>query len=421
MSKTQNIERLSSYFQDALEYLDQAAKHVSIKEETLLRLQHPHRSLEVSIPVRMDDGSMQIFTGYRVQHSLARGPGKGGIRFHPNVSLDELRALSFWMTFKCAAVGLPFGGAKGGVIVDPKKLSVRELERLSRGYIRQIAEFIGPDLDIPAPDVYTNDTIMAWMMDEYSTIVRKCSPGVITGKPVVLGGSLGRNTATGKGGYFCIKILEEHHQWKAPTQTVAIQGFGNSAQSVAQSLFADGYKIVSISDSKGAIFSSSGLDVPQLIQWKNEGNSVVDFKLTQPHEYISNEQLLALDVSILIPAALEGVITHHNAGKIKAKVIVELANGPITYQADQALSKKGCLIIPDILANAGGVIVSHLEWVQNRMGTYWSEDDINSRLKKTITEEFTSIYLFKQDLAIDMRTATYAHALIRLDQAMSFS
>lgn len=414
------MTEISSYLDDSFAYLNEAAARISIHKETLHRLQQHHRSIEVTIPVRMDKGGLETFVGYRVQHNLSRGPGKGGIRFHPNVTIEEVKALSCGMTFKCAAMGLPFGGAKGGVIVNSKLLSSTELERLSRGYIRQIADFIGPDLDIPAPDMYTNETIMAWMMDEYSTIVRKFCPSVITGKPISLGGSLGRSTATGKGGYFCVKILEEHQGWQASKQTVAIQGFGNSAQSIAQSLFSDGYKIVAVSDSKGAIYSESGLDILRLIEWKNEGNTVADFHPKEEHQKLTNEQLLALDVSILVPAALESTIHHQNAAKVKAKIIIELANGPVTFKAHQMLSKKNCLIIPDILANSGGVIVSHLEWVQNRTGNYWSEQEVHNKLRTTITDEFKAIYMLNQDLGTDMRTSTYAHALLRLDRAMSY-
>lgn len=414
-----------SVFDDALKNMEKAAEHVKVNPETLLKLRQAQTILEVSIPVRMDDGSLKVFTGYRVQYNRSRGPGKGGIRFHPNVSLDEVKALAFWMTFKCAAVGLPFGGAKGGVIVDPKKLSTRELEHLSRGYIRQIADFIGPNRDIPAPDVYTNERIMAWMMDEYSTICHELVPAVITGKPIALGGSKGRAGATGRGGYYCLKFLEEHLSWNHQMKTVAIQGFGNAGTSLATLLFADGYKIIAVSDSKGGVFSKNGIHIPELIKWKSSGKSIsdilnTDYGIAEKLEPITNEELLALDVQLLIPSALEGVLTKENAHKVRAKVIVELANGPVTSEADKILESSQILVIPDIIANAGGVIVSHFEWVQNRMGEYWSEDDVNAKLKKTLFEELRSVYEFKQEHQIDMRTAAYAYALKRLDEAMSY-
>lgn len=410
-------------YQDALKRLEVAARHVKVQDETLKILQMPHRVIQVSIPVRMDSGKIEIFQGYRVQHSLARGPAKGGIRFHPNVNMDELQALAFWMTFKCAAVGLPYGGGKGGIIVDPKKLSQGEIERLSRGFIRLIADFIGPDLDIPAPDVYTNEQVMGWMVDEYSTIKGSWQPAVITGKPIALGGSNGRGVATGKGGYFCLKILEERSRWTPSKQTVAVQGFGNAGQSLAHSLFRDGYPIVAISDSKGGIYCKEGLDIPKLIEWKNSGHSLSDYLKEKGHtlkiEPLSNEALLTLDVQILVPAALEEVITKENAQKIKAPIIIELANGPTTSEADAILYKKGCLLVPDILANSGGVSVSYFEWVQNRSGYYWSEEEVTRKLKELLSDEFQSIYALKEDLNIDMRTATYAHALKRLDVAIS--
>jgi len=411
-------------FKDALKRLDEAAQHVDVSPDTIKILERPQRVFQVSIPVKMDNGELKVFQGYRVQYNMARGPAKGGLRFHPNVNMDELQALSFWMTFKCAAVGVPFGGGKGGIVVNPKELSEGEKERLSRGFIRRIANVIGPDIDIPAPDMYTNPKVMAWMMDEYSIIKGKLVPSVITGKPVSIGGSKGRNTATGKGAYFCVKLLEERHSWSASTKTIAIQGFGNAGQSLARSLYADGYHIVAISDSKGGIFSKEGLEVPAIIDWKNAGKSVVDFPKQMPKasrdkiDFISNEDLITSKVDILIPAALEEVITKDNASKVKAEIIVELANGPITSEADAILNKKEVLVIPDILANAGGVTVSYFEWVQNRMGQYWSEDEVNGKLKWRISEEFHPIYNLKQDRRIDMRTATYAHALQRLDEAI---
>lgn len=414
----------NAIFEDALARLDEAAKYANIEPEAVERLKHPKAAMEVSIPVRKDDGSLEIYTGYRVKHDDTRGPTKGGIRFHPNVSLGEVKALAFWMTFKCALVGIPFGGGKGGVIVDPKKLSRLEVERLSRAFIEQLVGFIGPDKDIPAPDVYTNEIIMGWMMDEYSKIMHNHSPGVITGKPIALGGSLGRGDATGRGAYYCIKELEHKKNWDPSEITVAIQGFGNAGQHVGRLLHEDGYKIVAISDSRGAIHSQKGFDVPSLIQHKNEHSEVkavyCEGSVCEiiPAKAISNEELLELDVDILIPAALENVITEENASKIKAKVIVECANGPITSDADAVINEKEILVIPDILANAGGVTVSYFEWVQNRAGYYWEESEVHERLHRIIKKEFNNVYELMLEKKIDMRTAAYVHALNRLAKAI---
>lgn len=415
---------MSTIFEDALARLDHAYQYADIDPEALERLKYPKASLEVSIPVRMDDGTLKVFTGYRVHHDNTRGPTKGGIRFHPNVTLDEVKALALWMTFKCAVVGIPYGGAKGGVIVDPKKLSRLELERLSRTFIEQIASFIGPDKDIPAPDVYTNSMIMGWMMDEYSKLTHRHSPAVITGKPIELGGSLGRDDATGRGAYYCIKELERKRAWNPANITVAIQGFGNAGQHVASLLHADGYKIVAISDSKGGIYSGNGFDVPSVIQSKVASQNVQAVYYegsvckAVPAQSVSNEELLELEVDILIPAALENVIHPNNADKIKAKVIVECANGPIMSDVDKILAQKNVMIIPDILANAGGVTVSYFEWVQNRAGFYWSTDEVHQKLRTVMVREFNAIHELASSHNIDMRTAAYAHALNRLGRAI---
>ncbi|QLH41981.1 MAG: Glu/Leu/Phe/Val dehydrogenase [Coxiellaceae bacterium] len=416
---------MSGVFENALGRLDKAAKHANIDPEALERLKYPKAALEVSIPIRMDDGSLRVYTGYRVKHDDTRGPAKGGIRFHPNVSLDEVKALAFWMTFKCAVVGLPFGGGKGGVIVDPKTLSRLEVERLSRAYIEQIAGFIGPTKDIPAPDVYTNAMIMGWMMDEYSKISRSHSPDVITGKPIELGGSLGRDDATGRGAYYCIKEIEKQNNWKPQNITVAIQGFGNAGQHVASLLHRDGYKIVAVSDSKGGIYSDKGFDVPSLIKAKHETKEVRPVYCKEsvceavPAQQITNEQLLELAVDILIPAALENVIDERNANNIKAKYIIEAANGPITSEADEILNRKGIVVVPDILANAGGVTVSYFEWVQNRSGYYWTESEVHERLQTVMVREFNTISQLAKDKKIDMRTAAYVHALNRIGKAIA--
>lgn len=412
-------------FEDALSRLDQAAKFTSVEAETLERLKHAQAVLEVAVPVRMDDGSLRTFSGYRVRYNTARGPGKGGIRFHPDVDMDEVKALALWMALKCAVVGIPYGGAKGGVSVNPKELSRMELERLSRAFISRIADFIGPDTDIPAPDVYTNPMIMGWMMDEYSKIVGHYCPAVITGKPIALGGSLGRNDATGRGAYYCVKELEKKRGWNPADIRVAVQGFGNASQHFAQLLHKDGYKIVAVSDSKGGIYSDKGFDVPSLIKAKQDTKQVQAVYCngsvceTVPAQQITNEELLALDVDILAPGALENVITVNNAAKIKAPLIVELANGPVTSEADAILNAKNSVVIPDILANAGGVTVSYFEWVQNRAGYYWTEEEVHQRLQAIMVRSFNAVHDLMSKNKIDMRTAAYALAISRIGDAMS--
>ena len=415
----------SDIFEDAIKRLDRAFQFAEIDSEAVERLKHPKQVLEVSIPVRMDDGGLRIFRGYRVRYDDTRGPTKGGIRYHPGVSLAEVKALAFWMTFKCAVAGLPYGGGKGGVIVNPKELSRMELERLTRGFIEQIADFIGPETDVPAPDVYTNAMIMGWMMDEYSTIQRRRTPAVITGKPIPLGGSLGREDATGRGAYYCIKELERRRDWNPPEIRVAVQGFGNAGQHVARLLHGDGYRIVSVSDSRGGIYKEEGFDIPSLMYMKNETRelkaaycegSVCEFIEA---DTITNDQILELDVDVLIPAALENVITGDNAGRVKAPVIVEVANGPITSEADAVLNKKGSLVVPDILANAGGVTVSYFEWVQNRGGYYWTEDEVHERLHKIMSSEFNAVHDLQEQKECDMRTAAYTLGLNRIGEAIA--
>jgi len=425
-SQTELTERRHSIFADAIKRLDRAGEIANIDEEAIERLRHPKAMLNVSIPVRMDDGSLRVFEGYRVRHDNTRGPTKGGIRFHPDVSLDEVKALAFWMTCKCAVVGIPYGGAKGGVVVNPKELSRLELERLSRGFVDAVADFIGPDIDIPAPDVYTNAMIMGWMMDEYSIIKRQYSPAVITGKPIELGGSLGRGDATGRGAYYCIKELEKKRGWEPHDITIAVQGFGNAGQAVAKLLHNDGYRVVAVSDSRGGIHKPDGFDVPSLIQIKNEQRQLkavyCDGSVCEAvdAQTITNEQLLELDVDVLIPAALEDAITADNVDNIKAKVIVEVANGPTTSEADVRLANNDHkLIIPDILANAGGVTVSYFEWVQNREGYYWDEHTVHERLQTIMAREFNAVHDLMDQHEIDMRTAAYAHALNRIGKAIS--
>jgi glutamate dehydrogenase (NADP+) len=410
-------------FKDATRRLDRALEFFPLSEEVEETLRHPRLSLQVSIPVRMDDGSFRLFQGYRVRYNDARGPGKGGIRFHPDVDQDEVTALAFWMTFKCALVNIPFGGAKGGVAVDPRELSHAELERLSRGYIDAIAEFIGPDIDIPAPDVYTNPTIMAWMADEYSLIRRMKTPATITGKPVSLGGSLGREDATARGGYYTIQVMAKEFGLKPEKTTVAIQGYGNAGYFAAQLLAQDGYRIVGLSDSKGGIYRPEGFDPEAVKAHKDVEGRVAGVSRRNgefeevPHDRITNEELLELDVDILIPSALENVITAENAPRVKARYMVELANGPITSEAS-AIMKHRVFLIPDILANAGGVTVSYFEWVQNRAGFYWTLEEVHSRLKTIMVTEFRELLSVAKEYSTDNRTAAYILALRRLAEAI---
>lgn len=409
---------------DANQRLEKALQYVTIHEDAVERLKTPKASLTVSIPVRMDDGSLRVFQGYRVRYDDSRGPTKGGIRFHPNVTLDEVQSLAFWMTFKCAALNLPFGGAKGGVTLNPKELSKFELERLSRGYIDLIADFIGPDIDIPAPDVYTNPQIMGWMMDQYSTIRRQITPAVVTGKPIPMGGSLGRETATAMGAFFTIQTIMPKYDRRPQDTTVAVQGFGNAGSVIAELLFRAGYKVVAVSDSQGGVYAPQGLDIPSIRQFKESTRGIkavyCEGSLCSgvDHEAISNGDLLELDVDILVPAALENQITGENADRIKAPYIFEVANGPITSAADHILEMKGIQVFPDILVNAGGVTVSYFEWVQNRSGYYWSLEEVNQRLQEKMTRETELIWVTAHELSCSMRTAAYVHALKRLGEAI---
>ena len=419
-----NNNNKASLLSDASKRLEQALKHVDISEDAIALLQHPKTSLSVSIPVRMDDGSLKVFSGYRVRYDDTRGAGKGGVRYHPNVTLDEVQSLAFWMTFKCALLDLPFGGAKGGVTVNPKELSKAELERLSRGYVDAIADAIGVDVDILAPDVYTNAVIMGWMMDRYSTIVRKLCRGVVTGKPLALGGSKGRDTATATGAFTVIEAMLSKFNLVPAETTVAIQGFGNAGSTLAEFLFESGYKVVAVSDSKGGIYAPQGLDIASVKQHKDRNRemkavychdtvcSIVE------HQTISNQELLTLDIDVLIPAALENQITQANAEDIKAKYIFEVANGPINSDADKILNQKGTYVFPDILVNAGGVTVSYFEWVQNRSGWYWTLSEVNQRLKKKMEAEAEQVWNVSKELEIDIRTAAYVQALKRLATAL---
>ena len=413
-----------SLLADASTRLEEALKYVSISEDAIERLKYPKASLIVSIPVRMDDGSLKIFQGYRVRYDDTRGPGKGGVRYHPKVSIDEVQSLAFWMTFKCALLDLPFGGAKGGITLNPKELSKQELERLSRGYIDAIADFVGPDVDILAPDVYTNEMIMGWMMDQYSIIQRKISPAVVTGKPVMMGGSQGRDAATGTGAFYVIHAMLAKFEQLPQKTTVAVQGFGNAGSVVAELLAKAGYQVVAISDSLGGIYAEKGLDITAIKQYKLEHKNISAVYCEGSvcsiveHQVITNEELLSLDVDVLIPAALENQITAENAAQIQAKYIFEVANGPITSDADKILTAKGIYVFPDILVNAGGVTVSYFEWVQNRSGLYWRLTEVNERLKERMVNESERVWSIAREFGVSLRTAAYIHALERLGEAL---
>ncbi len=403
---------MENIFENSKKRLEKAFKQIKISDDAKKILSAPKEIIEVSIPVRMDSGKIDVFKGYRVHYNDARGPTKGGIRYHPNVNMDEVINLAFLMAFKCAVVGIPYGGAKGGIVVEPKKLSNTELERLSRGYVQAIHKFIGPDLDIPAPDVYTNEKIMAWMADEYYKINSKITPAVITGKPLSMGGSLGRDDATGRGGYYIIHELAKIKKLIPSKTTVAVQGFGNAGYHVARLLSSDGYRIVAVSDSKGGVYSEKGIDIVSSYKIKQQKGSLEGGKK------ISNSELLELDVDVLIPAALENQITKANASRIKADYILELANGPISEDADEILNKSNKLVIPDILANAGGVTVSYFEWVQNKAGYYWSREEVNEKLRKIMAQSFNDVYGIKESKKVDMRTAGFILALERISSAI---
>lgn len=403
-------------FELAQAQLDEAAKLLELDKATHAMLRIPMRELHVSIPVKMDDGSTKVFQGFRVQYNDAKGPTKGGIRFHPEETIDTVRALAAWMTWKCAIVDLPYGGGKGGVICNPKEMSIGELERLARGYIRAIAQFIGPEKDIPAPDVYTTPQIMGWMMDEFSKIRQYNSPGVITGKPIPLGGSLGRGDATARGGMYTLREAANCLGLKLSQTSVAIQGYGNAGQH-AHRLVVElyGAKVVAVSDSQGGIFNKSGLDFKKLTEHKKTKKTVA----TYPEgTKITNEELLELDVDILIPAALENVITKENAPKIKAKIICELANGPTTLEADHILFNNGKFVIPDFLANAGGVTVSYFEWVQNLYSYYWPVEEVYEKLDRKMTKAFHEMYHMHKEKNVHPRLAAYLVSVARVAEAM---
>ncbi len=393
--------------------IKKAGKILGLSDEKIKEIIIPDRVIEVKIPVRMKNGLLRVFRGFRSQHNNVLGPYKGGIRFHPQVNREEVIALSTLMTLKCSVAGLPFGGGKGGVVVNPKELNSEELEQLSRGYARAISEYIGEWKDIPAPDVNTDSQIMSWMLDEYEKIIKRKSPSAFTGKPINRGGSLGRTEATGRGGVISLLTLLEYLENKK-YNTVAIQGYGNVGYHFAKIAQEKGFKIVAVSDSKGGIYNADGLDVVAVKEHKNKTGSVKGFSGAKD---ISNEELLTFEVDILVPAALENVITDENAADIKAKIIVEMANGPITEKAYSILQRRGIITIPDIVANSGGVIVSYFEWAQGLSGYWWTEEEVNRKLEKQIKNSFVRVYRFSQDNDINLKDAAVAVALQRIVEA----
>ncbi len=393
---------------------DLAAERLNLDQGLRRVLREPRRELTVHFPVKMDDGSVQVFTGYRVQHNLGRGPAKGGIRYHQDVTLDEVKALAMWMTWKCAVVGIPYGGGKGGVIVDPKKLSTKELEALTRRFTTEISVLIGPERDIPAPDVNTNAQVMAWMMDTYSMHQGYTVPGVVTGKPISLGGSEGRNEATARGVVFTVVEAARHLDIDLEKATVVVQGFGNAGSIAARLMREQGSTVLGVSDSVGGIHNPAGLDIDRVIAWKAEHGTVQGFPGATN---VSNQELLEIECDVLIPAALENQITAANAAKIKAKIVAEAANGPTTPEADEILAGRGVFLIPDILCNAGGVTVSYFEWVQDLNRDHWSEDVVNAKLREIMVKAFGETYAMAKKEQVHMRTAAYLVAVKRVADA----
>ena len=403
-------------FTVALKQLEEAAKIVEIDKGMHDVLAQPKRVLTVSIPTRMDNGEIHVFTGFRSQHNDARGPFKGGIRYHPQVTIEEVKALSMWMTWKCAIADIPYGGGKGGIICDPKQMSTGELERMTRRYAYAIADIIGPLTDIPAPDVYTGGKEMSWIMDTYSALKGNfVQPEVITGKPLAIGGSLGRNEATGRGLSFTVREAVKKLGINLQTSTVAVQGFGNAGQYASLLLGEMGAKVVAVSDSQGGVYNKNGIDISSLRKHKEKIGSVVGFSESKS---ISNEEILETECTILIPAALENQITKKNASQITARLVAEAANGPTTPEADEILYKNKTLVIPDVLANSGGVTVSYFEWLQNIRREYWTEEQVNTMLDKNMTRAFSDVYESHEKYQVNMRKASIALAVSRVTEAI---
>lgn len=406
-------------YDNAMTQFEQAVQVLGLKPNQVAMIKDPRKVIILTLPVRMDDGRIEVFTAYRVQHSIVRGPAKGGVRYHQDVTLDEVKALAFWMTMKCAVVDIPFGGGKGGVVVDPTKLSRSELENLSRRYFAALADDLGPDQDVPAPDVNTNAQVMAWFMDTYSMHFKRHLPAVVTGKPLEVGGSRGRDIATAQGVVFCLEEAADHLKMDLKGATVAIQGFGNAGANSAKLLYEKGAKIVAISDVTGGYQNDDGIDIEAAIAWKDKHDRLLTrFESTKKAKKMADPMaLLELPVDILIPAALENQITHENAPRVQARVIAEAANGPCTPDADHILNDKGVFIIPDILCNAGGVTVSYFEWVQNRMGFYWPLEQVISELKRVMTTSFHAVLDASLKHKVPMRVAAFIVAIHRLTTA----
>ena len=409
------VEVGESPFTIAQRQFDQAIRYLPHYPSGILaKLRVPERELTVNFPVRMDDGDIRMHVGYRVQHSTVRGPAKGGIRFHQDVTLDEVKALAMWMAWKTAVVGIPYGGAKGGVVCNPKEMSLREVERLTRRYTAEISIIIGPDSDIPAPDVNTTPQTMAWMMDTYSMGIGHTSPAVVTGKPLELGGSLGRNEATARGCQYTIRRAAKKLRLDLGESTAVVQGYGNAGAIAARLLHGDGVKIIAVSDSKGGVYSPRGMDPLKVLRWKQETGSVVGF---EDADTVTNAELLELPCDILVPAALEKQLTKHNADRVKCRIIGEAANGPTEPEADAIFFDKGIFVIPDILANAGGVTVSYFEWVQDLQYLFWSEDEVNERLERVMNKAFDEVIAIADDRKINNRIGAYILAIDRVARA----
>jgi glutamate dehydrogenase (NAD(P)+) len=411
---TENVAAPISAWNVAQQQFDLAADMLNLDPGLRRVLREPRRELTVHFPVAMDDGTVKVYTGYRVQHNLGRGPAKGGIRYHQDVSLDEVKALAMWMTWKCAVVGIPYGGGKGGVIVDPKKLSMKELEHLSRRFFTEIEVLVGPERDIPAPDVNTTPQIMSWFMDTYSMHVGYTVPGVVTGKPISLGGSEGRNEATARGCVYTVVEAAHHLGIDLKAAKVAVQGFGNAGAIAAQLMAEEGSTVVAVSDSQGGIRNMAGLDISRVMAWKGEHGTVKGFPGA---ENITNAEVLETECDVLIPAALENQITASNAGNIKARIVAEAANGPTTPEADAILYERGVFMIPDILCNAGGVTVSYFEWVQDLNRDHWTETEVNAKLKTIMVKAFGEVLTQALKNGVNMRTGAYLNAVQRVADA----